>query len=99
MSIQSHALRLRPAIGVEWVMGYKKWSCVIRGVLSQVFFCTNSFLFTAQDQALDRFSRRALTGAKTTVGLWTLLHNGHHWLRKKTQNEIKKKATRRHTDL
>jgi len=43
-------------------------------------------------RGLDRFSRRALTGAKTTVGLWTLFHNGHLWLRKKTQNEITKKS-------
>jgi hypothetical protein len=41
-----------------------------------------------EHRGLERFSRRGLTGAKTTIGLWVLLHNGLLWLREKTQNEM-----------
>lgn len=40
---------------------------------------------------LTRFSRRGLRGAKTTVGLWTLLHNGLLWLDENTKNDIQQK--------
>ena len=36
---------------------------------------------------LSRFSRRGLQGAKTTVGLWVLLHNGLLWLKEITKTE------------
>jgi len=42
-------------------------------------------------RGLSRFSRRGLQGAKTTVGLWVLLHNGLLWLKEiaKTENTQK----------
>jgi len=48
--------------------------------------------FRSHHQHTHRFSRCGLTGAKTTVGLWVLLHNGLLWLREKTQNEITTKS-------
>ena len=38
-------------------------------------------------RGLTRFSRRGLTAAQTTVGLWILLHNGLLWLRGQTPAE------------
>jgi transposase len=38
-------------------------------------------------RGLTRFSRRGLTAAQTTVGLWVLLHNGLLWLRGEAQAE------------
>jgi hypothetical protein len=42
-------------------------------------------------RGLSRFSRRGLQGAKTTIGLWVLLHNGLLWLKEinKTENSCK----------
>jgi len=40
---------------------------------------------------LTRFSRRGLRDAKTTVGLWGLLHNRPLWLDENTKTENQKK--------
>ena len=42
----------------------------------------------------DMKKHRGLTGAKTTVGLWALLHNGLLRQREKTQQET---TTKNHT--
>ena len=47
-----------------------------------------------QHRGLTRFSRRSLSGAKTTLGLWTLLHNGMIALNKKSQNENQQNQNR-----
>ena len=48
---------------------------------------------------LTRFSRRGLRGAKTTIGLWTLLHNGLLWLDEKTKTENQQKTDSPPPDL
>jgi hypothetical protein len=51
------------------------------------------------NRGLTRFSRRGLRGAKTTVGLWVLLHNGLLWLDEKSQTENQQKNNPTPPDL
>jgi len=51
------------------------------------------------NRSLTRFLRRGLRGAKTTVGLWTLLHNGLLWIDEKSQTEKQQKNNPTPPDL